>query len=401
MRILIAAGGTGGHVYPALAVARSLTKRTAPPDLRWIGGHRGLEAGIVPGSGVRFSRLVLRSLRTVDLSVATALDPVRLGLSVPQAIALLLRWRPAAVFTTGGYVSLPITLAARALRIPIVLWEGNVVPGRSSRVVARLSACTAVSFTPTCRTVRGPCVLTGTPVRDISEVDPLAARRRFEVPADSRCILLFGGSQAVARLDAAVDEALTELVGRAVVLHVTGDAAFGAALARRERLPADLRPRYRPYPALRDEMLEAYAAADLVVGRAGSSTIAESTAFGLPLVVVPYPHAAGHQAANAELVESAGAGRVIPDEEFDGAALLSATEILADPRRHLEMAVASRGLGRPGAADAVAELVLAVAERRPLPETDEIERISRGRPAGAGSFDAAPTAVAVEEGSAP
>ena len=330
----------------------------------------------------------------MELSVAAVLDPVRLGLSVPQATAMLLRWRPDAVFTTGGYVSLPIALAARVLRVPVVLWEGNAVPGRSSRVVARLAACAAASFPQACRPLRTPCFHTGTPVRDRSGVDPLGARRRFEVPADSRCILLFGGSQAVARLDAAVDEALPELVGRAMVLHVTGDAAFDAALARRDRLPADLRHRYRPYPSLRDEMLEAYAAADLVVGRAGSSTIAESTAFGLPLVVVPYPHAAGHQAANAGFVESAGAGIVIPDEEFDGAALLRAAEILADPQRHLEMSAASRALGRPWAADAVAELVLAVVERRQLPAAEELDRLSReggvpGVPGAAGlpAFD--------------
>jgi UDP-N-acetylglucosamine--N-acetylmuramyl-(pentapeptide) pyrophosphoryl-undecaprenol N-acetylglucosamine transferase len=377
MQILIAAGGTGGHIYPALAVARALTKRTPPPELHWIGGHRGLEAGIVPGTGVPLTRLLLRSLRTVDLSVAAAVDPLRLSLSYPQALALLGRRRPAAIFTTGGYVSLPVAMAAATLRIPMLVWEGNVVPGRSTRVVARLAACSAVSFVQTCRTLRDPCFRTGTPIRDLAGTDSLAARRRFEVPADARCLLLFGGSQAVARFDAAVDQALPELIGRAVVLHVTGEEGFDAALARRERLAADIRPRYRPYPFLRDEMYDAYAAADLVVGRAGSSTIAETTAFGIPLVVVPYPHAAAHQAANARMVEEAGAGWVIPDEAFDGAALVEAMAILGDPRRHLEMSAASRDLGRPGAADAVAELVLALAERRPLPGPDEIERLSR------------------------
>jgi UDP-N-acetylglucosamine--N-acetylmuramyl-(pentapeptide) pyrophosphoryl-undecaprenol N-acetylglucosamine transferase len=377
MQILIAAGGTGGHIYPALAVARSLTKRTPPSELRWIGGHRGLEAGVVPGTGVPLTRLLLRSLRTVDLSVAAVVDPLRLSLSYPQALVLLATWRPAAIFTTGGYVALPVAMAAATLRIPMLVWEGNVVPGRSTRVVARLASCSAVSFGQTCRTLRDPCFRTGTPIRDLAGTDRLAARRKFEVPADARCLLLFGGSQAVARFDAAVEEALPELIGRAVVLHVTGEEGFDAALARRERLAPEVRPRYRPYPFLRDEMYDAYAAADLVVGRAGSSTIAEATAFGIPLVVVPYPHAAGHQAANARLVEEAGAGRVIPDEAFDGPALLDATAILGDPRRHVEMAAASRGLGRPGAADAVAELVLALAERRPLPGPDEIERLSR------------------------
>jgi UDP-N-acetylglucosamine--N-acetylmuramyl-(pentapeptide) pyrophosphoryl-undecaprenol N-acetylglucosamine transferase len=354
-----------------------LTKRTPPPDLRWVGGRRGLEAGIVPAGGFRFSRLLLRSLRTVDLSFASVVDPLRLGLSVPQALAFFLAWRPSAVFTTGGYVSLPIAMAAAVLRVPILLWEGNVFPGHSSRVVARLASAVAVTFEATARPLGRPCFHTGTPIRDISGVDRLAARRRFEVPADSRCLLLFGGSQAVARLDAAVEEALPELAVRAVVLHVTGEAAFEAALARRERLPAHLRPRYRPYPGLGDEMLEAYAAADLVVGRAGSSTLAEAAAFGLPLVVVPYPHAGGHQEANAQFMVQAGAAVVVPDQELNGPRLVQAVEILGDARRHLEASAASRSLGRPGAAAAVAELVVALAERRPLPAAEEIERLSR------------------------
>jgi len=144
---------------------------------------------------------------------------------------------------------------------------------------------------------------------------------------------------------------------------------------------AGLRERYRPYPFLREEMADALCAADLVVGRAGSSTIAEATALGTPIVLVPYPHAAGHQAANARAAAGTGAALVIRDEEFDGPALLTAVGILADPHQHLEMAAASRALGRPGAADAVAALVLALADRRPLPPISEMDAIARGRTA--------------------
>ena len=131
MRALIAAGGTGGHIYPALAVARSLRARLDDAELTWVGGHRGLEAGIVPSAGIRFRRLALRSLRSVEANAHAILDPIRLGASVPQATALLARERPDAIFTTGGYVAVPILLAAAPLRIPVVLWDGNVVPGRA------------------------------------------------------------------------------------------------------------------------------------------------------------------------------------------------------------------------------------------------------------------------------
>jgi UDP-N-acetylglucosamine--N-acetylmuramyl-(pentapeptide) pyrophosphoryl-undecaprenol N-acetylglucosamine transferase len=378
MRILIAAGGTGGHVYPALAVARSLRHRRGDLDLRWIGGHRGLEARVVPAAGVAVTRLVLRSLRSVDASLPTLVDPVRLAASFPQAMALLAAVRPSAIFTTGGYVALPVAVAAWLLRVPLVLWEGNVVPGRSVRTIARLARVRAVSFGETCRRLPAPCVVTGTPTRDLLSVDRLAARRHFEIPADAHAVLVFGGSQAVQRFETAVDEALPALASRAVVLHVTGEKAYAAALVRRDALQERLRERYRPYPFLREEMADALAAADLVVGRAGSSTIAEATALGTPLVLVPYPHAAGHQMANAGAAEACGAAIVIADEAFDGAALLAAADILTDPRRHREMSRASGSMGRPGASEAIAELVLALADGRPLPSDAEVEAISRG-----------------------
>ncbi|HEY7969562.1 MAG TPA: UDP-N-acetylglucosamine--N-acetylmuramyl-(pentapeptide) pyrophosphoryl-undecaprenol N-acetylglucosamine transferase, partial [Candidatus Limnocylindrales bacterium] len=302
MRLLIAGGGTGGHIYPALAVARSLRAPTRATDddasddateLLWVGGHRGLEGSVVRAAGIPFQRLVLRSLRTVERDANLILDPVRLGASVPQAAAILARARPAAIFTTGGYVAIPILMAAAPLRIPVVLWEGNVVPGRSVRATARLAGVLAVSFAATCGTLRSaaPCFRTGTPIRDLGTIDRAAARDHFGVPADARLLLVFGGSQAVRRFNAAVAEALPALVERTHVIHVTGDDGYAAALAGREELPEPLRDRYRPFPFLRDDMGLALAAADLVIGRAGSSTLAEVTALGLPMVVVPYPHA--------------------------------------------------------------------------------------------------------------
>jgi UDP-N-acetylglucosamine--N-acetylmuramyl-(pentapeptide) pyrophosphoryl-undecaprenol N-acetylglucosamine transferase len=317
----------------------------------------------------------------VDLGPHAVLDPLRLLASVPQAAAILARERPDAIFTTGGYVAVPTLLAAVPLRIPVVLWDGNVVPGRSVRWTARLADVLAVSFEATCAALAGagrPCYVTGTPIRDTREIDREAARSRLDIPAGARVLLVFGGSQAVRRFNAAVGEALPRLVERVHVIHVSGDDGYAAALAAREALPADLRGRYRPYPFLRDEMLAALAAADFVVGRAGSSTLAEVTALGLPMVVVPYPHAAGHQRANARVLADAGAARLVEDENFDAAALLDAAAILDDPDAHVRMSAAARALGRPGAAAAVAELVRAAAERRGLPDAIELDRRSRG-----------------------
>jgi UDP-N-acetylglucosamine--N-acetylmuramyl-(pentapeptide) pyrophosphoryl-undecaprenol N-acetylglucosamine transferase len=362
-------------------VARSLQARPDAPEIDWVGGHRGLEAQVIPATGMRFRRLLVRSLRSVELDFHVVLDPVRLSLSVPQAMAMLLLRRPAAIFTTGGYVALPVLLAASAFRIPVVMWDGNVVPGRSVRATARLAGCLAVAFESTCGVLgrgRRPCFLTGTPIRDPRLVGRVEARKSLGIPAREKLILVFGGSQAVRRFNAAVAEALPRLVERARLIHVTGDGGYDEAVAGRDSLPAEMRERYRPERFLDEEMTLALAAADLVVGRAGSSTLAEVAAFGLPMVVVPYPHAAGHQRRNAEQMVRSGAARLVEDEEFDAKALLAAAAILDERKGYDAMAAASRALARPGAADAVAELVLAAAEGQPLPDEAHIEAVSRG-----------------------
>jgi UDP-N-acetylglucosamine--N-acetylmuramyl-(pentapeptide) pyrophosphoryl-undecaprenol N-acetylglucosamine transferase len=360
-------------------VARSLQARPAGADLAWLGGHRGLESQVVPETGIPLRRLILRSLRTVEPDLHALLDPIRLVLSVPQAVLLLIWRRPAAIFTTGGYVAIPTLLAATLLRVPVVMWEGNVVPGRSVRWTARLSRCLAVSFEPACGQLAPgkPCFVTGTPIRDVGVVDRETARRQLGLGPKDRLILIFGGSQAVLRFNSAVAEALPRLIERACVLHITGDAGYSGALAARHALPAAKRGRYRPERFLREEMSAALAAADLVVGRAGSSTLAEVAACGLPMIVVPYPHAAGHQRRNAEEMVRAGAARLVEDSDFDAEALLAAAAILDDPS-HAALAAAAGSLARRGAAAAVAELVMAAAERRPFPAAAEVEARARG-----------------------
>jgi UDP-N-acetylglucosamine--N-acetylmuramyl-(pentapeptide) pyrophosphoryl-undecaprenol N-acetylglucosamine transferase len=275
----------------------------------------------------------------------------------------------------------PVLLAAGALRVPSVLWEGNVIPGKSARFVARMASAVAVSHPATIGGLGIPAdraFVTGTPIRRVDTVDREAARRRFGIPPGDRVLLVFGGSQAVRRFNAAVAEALPELVARVHVIHVAGESGYAPALARKGSLPEAVRGRYQPFPFLRDEMTDALAAADLAVGRAGASTLAEAAAFGLPLAIVPYPHAAGHQIANAAAHIEAGAGVLIEDADFDAPALLRIADILADPARHAAMSAAARELARPGAADAVADLVLAAAARRPFPDQAAIDRRARG-----------------------
>jgi UDP-N-acetylglucosamine--N-acetylmuramyl-(pentapeptide) pyrophosphoryl-undecaprenol N-acetylglucosamine transferase len=376
MRILIAAGGTGGHIYPALAVISQLTTRRPDLELRWVGGRRGLESEIVPAAGLSLERLWLRSLRTVDLSLDSLLDPVRLLASGPQAAWRLLRWRPDAVYTTGGYTAIPVLVAAFLLRIPSLLWEGNAVPGRSVRLSARFASARAVSFAPARARIPSPTYVTGTPIRALGGLERTAARERLGIPAGLPVLLVFGGSQSVRRLDEAVAGAVADLVERCVVVHITGASSFPRAEALRATLPETRRERYRPYAFLHDEMAAALASADLLVGRAGSSTLAEATAAGLPMIVVPYPHAAAHQRANAAELVRAGGARLVADEDLDAAALREAADLLGSPELSA-MATAAASLGRPGAAAANADLLLALATRTALPDAAAVETRTR------------------------
>jgi UDP-N-acetylglucosamine--N-acetylmuramyl-(pentapeptide) pyrophosphoryl-undecaprenol N-acetylglucosamine transferase len=376
MRITVAAGGTGGHIYPALAVVRRLSATRADVAVEWIGGHRGLERDLVRGAGLPLTRLSLRSLRTVDLSANTILDPLRLLASIPQAFLALRRQRPEVIYLTGGYVAIPVLVAAAVLRIPTLLWEGNRIAGRSVRATARLATLRAVTFGGTREQLPEPSFVTGTPIRDLGDRDRATARARLGLPLDDAVVLVFGGSQASRRLNTAVSEALGELVERCTVLHITGVEGITAAEADRMALPEAVRDRYRPIAFLESDMDAALASADLLVGRAGSSTIAEAVAFGLPLVVVPYPHAAAHQRANAAQVVDAGGALLVADEDFDGAALLHAAELLGDPRLDA-MRAASQALARPGAAEATVQLLEALADRRALPTPAGVEALTR------------------------
>lgn len=314
-----------------------------------------------------YHELVVRSLRSAGLSVHTVLDPTRLAASVPQAWWLLGRLRPAALFTTGGYLALPLVLAARARGIPTLVWEGNVLPGRATRAIGRFATRVAVSFPPTLEAFPGNSFVSGTPIRSFEGIDRAAARRAFGLGDDDRLLLAFGGSQAVARMNGAVVGALPRLLADWHVLHLAGDDGMADAGAAREALPDELRSRYTAEPFLTDRMADALVAADLVLGRAGSSTCAELAAAGVPSILVPYPFAGAHQRYNAGYLAEEGAAVVVPDEELTAERLLAGTTALLDDERRRAMADAARRLGRPHAAQALAGELIAMAEGHALP----------------------------------
>ena len=242
------------------------------------------------------------------------------------------------------------------------MWEGNVVPGRATRAVTRFATRIAVAFPPTAEAFGSRAFVSGTPIRSFAGEDRIAARDELQVETDERLLLVFGGSQAVARITAALDAALPTLVADWVVLHIAGEAGMAAANAVRERLPAEHMDRYRPVPFLTDQMAAALVAADLVLGRAGSSTCAEVAAVGVASILVPYPHARGHQTANAAWLAEHGAAVALADAELTADRLLAEAGRLRDDAIRAPLAAAARQLGRPNAAEDIARALLVLAD---------------------------------------
>jgi UDP-N-acetylglucosamine--N-acetylmuramyl-(pentapeptide) pyrophosphoryl-undecaprenol N-acetylglucosamine transferase len=348
-KIVIAAGGTAGHVVPALAVADALRARGA--EVTFIGGERA-EAELVPAAGYQFHRIAVAGLdrRNPLRAARAALLAVR---ALVRARALLGRLRPDAVMGGGGYVSGPVGLAAITRGIPLVLTEADSHLGVANRALAPLARRVCLAFPIDGRNGSRYSV-TGRPIPPPHE-DHAEARRQLGIAPGETCVLVFGGSLGARSINLAAIEAYAGATFR--VLHVCGRRDHPELASRPQPPGYDL----REYMDL-DEFAQALAAADLVVARAGGSLF-EVVAHGKPAILIPYPHAtADHQTANARWVERGGAAVVVPDGELSAARLARETAaLLADPQRLRAMAAAARRLARPDAADAVAQELLQAA----------------------------------------
>ncbi len=379
LRAVVTGGGTGGHIYPALAVARRLLERVPQARVTYVGTRDGLEASLIPGSGIEFFGIQAGGLaRKAPAEAARGLW--KMGAGLVQA-ARLLRWlRPAVVLGTGGYASAPVVAAAAWQGIPTLLHEQNASPGWANRFLARWADLVAVPFPGADRAFgpRARTLVTGNPVRpEILSATREEGTARLGLDPARPTLLVMGGSRGAERVNLAVAQALPAFSdpGSVQVVWVTGSRYFPAMVARlREAgigpVEAGGEGSARAGPALVFSFLEeiwwALAAADLVVARAGGITIAEITARGLPAVLVPSPHVAGpHQRENAAVLGEAGAAVVVDDAEFDGPFLVRLVgEILGDEPRRRRMSEASRALGRPDATDRLVDALLDLAGGR-------------------------------------
>jgi len=359
VRILITGGGTGGHVYPGLAVAGALVELAPGSEVRFAGTSRGIESVLVPAAGYRFTTLPASGFRGLG-GRARLLFLMNFFLGFFRSVLMFLVWRPRVVLGTGGYVSAPVMLAAKVLGIPCALQEQNAVPGSTNRLVARWARRIYLGFKDAARYFKADrCLETGNPVRS-----EFLAAARFSGPADDRTgnrLLVFGGSRGSATLNAAVRGAadtwcrqsdLSILIQTGPEDHQEVAAAFAAS-------PSD---RITVVPYI-DDMASALGQADLVVSRSGAMTLAELQCVGRPAVLVPFPFATDdHQLRNAEECERAGAAVVLKDDACDGTALVRlVADLLGDPARLRGMSEAAAALARPGAAAVIAADLLKLA----------------------------------------
>jgi UDP-N-acetylglucosamine--N-acetylmuramyl-(pentapeptide) pyrophosphoryl-undecaprenol N-acetylglucosamine transferase len=363
MRFVIAAGGTAGHVYPGLALAGSLVDQGH--DVSFVGTADRLEASLVPAAGFEFHAVRARPfVRKASLAAVKA--PI-VALGTVRECRPLVRGVDAVV-GMGGYVSVPAVIAAWRERVPIVLHEQNAVPGLANRVLSRISESVALSFGDAARffpqSVR--LTVTGNPVRDeilrVPEDRQMLAkeaREELELEETRRTVVVFGGSQGALHIDRAAIGACHLLSTRADLQVVLITGAAHLETIRRAAPPASGGIIVRLVGYL-ERMDLAYGCADLVVSRAGATTVAEVTVCGLPALLIPYPYATGrHQEANARALQRSGGASIMLDDQLSAEALAQRMESLIDhPERLRAMAERSRAFGRPDAAERLTSIVV-------------------------------------------
>jgi UDP-N-acetylglucosamine--N-acetylmuramyl-(pentapeptide) pyrophosphoryl-undecaprenol N-acetylglucosamine transferase len=360
--VLIMAGGTGGHIFPALAVANRLRECGVP--LLWMGSRGGMENRIVPQAGIRLLTIAVTGLRGRG-ALALLAAPFRLLLALSQAVLLMLRNRPAAVLGMGGFVSGPGGLAAWLLRVPLLLHEQNAVLGLTNRLLAPLATRLMEAFPGAFN--RPAAVHTGNPVR--AEIVALAPPEERPREADRMHVLVLGGSQGARVLNDIVPAALTELRNDAADVRQPVAAKIDVWHQAGAGKLDDTRDTYARagiaarVEAFIEKMDAAYAWADLVICRAGAMTIAELSAVGVASVLVPYPYAVDdHQTVNAGYLTAAQAALRVPENEFTAQRLAGLIrDLCAEPQQLLRMASAARRVGKRNATNDVAELCMEVA----------------------------------------
>lgn len=372
LRIVLAGGGTGGHTSAGLAIAAALRARLGEGlELHWIGSRAGLEATRAPTAGIPYHAIATGKLRR-SLAARNLTDlALRVPAGIVQAWRLLGRLRPDVVVATGGFVAVPTALAAALRRRPLLVHEQVAVPGLANRLIARLADRVAVTFAASATAFpRDRVVVTGNPVRpELLAGDRARGFQRFGLDPAVPLVYVTGGALGAHRINRAVGAALERLLAACQLVHQCGENAYDDSgwLARQAgRLSEAARARYRVVPFVADELPDLYAAAAVVVSRAGAGTVTELCALGLPAVLIPLPGARrDEQTANARILADAGAAVLLPQDELSPERLVVVVrDLLGDPSRLKQMSERARSLATPDAAHRLGDLILGLARGR-------------------------------------
>jgi UDP-N-acetylglucosamine--N-acetylmuramyl-(pentapeptide) pyrophosphoryl-undecaprenol N-acetylglucosamine transferase len=357
LSIIIAGGGTGGHIYPGVAVAQEFKRRRPETSVVFVGTARGLETRIVPREGFKLELIEVAALKGVSAG-----RRVKSLLLLPRSFfavrSLIRKYRPDVVIGVGGYASGPVVLVAALMGVPTLVAEQNALPGFTNRVLARFVRAAAVSFEEAKAFFGTKAEITGNPVR--AEFFGVPGKE----PGAVTNILITGGSQGARPVNEAMTAALPLLAAerdRLSIVHQTGERDYErtSEAYRQAGMKAEVKP-------FIEKMVDEFARADLVISRAGATTVAELAAAGRPSLMIPFPLAADdHQRKNAEAVERAGAGRMILQAELTGERLArELLELVRDSQRLKEMGEASRRLAHPDAAAKVVDLAMRIMQGR-------------------------------------
>lgn len=373
MRVLVSGGGTAGHVYPSLTVAEHL-RDEEHCDVAYVGAPDSLEARLAGEAGLTFHAVPAKGFdRGAPLSFVSA--ALTTALSLPRCLQLLHRTRPEVVIGFGGYVSLPLGLAAALAGIPLVLHEQNAVPGLANKVLSRWARTVCVTYASSVDRLAWPsrAFVTGNPVRAaVASADRAAGRKALKLRKTDLVLLVFGGSRGARHINTAMLDLYKRLsdIPKVRVVHVAGPAEIESVRESLKVLAPTADGFWRAFDYI-DGMGDALAAADLVVCRAGATTLAELAVLGRPALLVPYPYATDdHQTMNAFALVAAGAATSVRDGELDTPVFGDeVVRLLTHAGTRADMAAAARSLARPMAAHAVAEAAIeAAAERRRMLE---------------------------------
>jgi UDP-N-acetylglucosamine--N-acetylmuramyl-(pentapeptide) pyrophosphoryl-undecaprenol N-acetylglucosamine transferase len=359
LRVLFAAGGTGGHIFPAIAIADEVKGRYPGAEILFVGTRRKIGARLISQAGYRLKTITAWSLPR-RLSLRTLIFPAVLVLEILQAAWIMLGFRPRVAMGTGGYASGPVLVTAWVLGIPVVIQEQNLLPGVTTRVLTMIARQVNVSFEQSKKyfSSHRNLVVSGNPTRkEIGTVTRSKALKKLGLDSSKKTLFVFGGSQGASRINQALLEALGELsrANHLQILWQTGNRDYPEV----ERKTASITLPITLWNFI-DDMASALGAADLVISRSGATTIAELTKCGLPSILIPYPYATtGHQEENARLLLEAGACYLILDKDLNGRSLTAVVvEMLSDKRRLQQMAENSRKLARPKAAELIVDTMI-------------------------------------------